>query len=40
MLLGSLGDVGVADQAAEKRGNLGPDVQFFLEEERGQEFKL
>lgn len=40
MLLGSLGDVGVADQAAEQRGNLGPDVQLFLKEERGEEVKL
>lgn len=31
MLLGSLGDVGVADQAAEQRGNLWPDVQLFLQ---------
>lgn len=35
MLLGSLGDVGVADQAAEQRGNLWPDVQLFLRETEG-----
>lgn len=35
MLLGSLGNVSVADQAAEQGGNLWPDVQLFLEEEEG-----
>lgn len=30
VLFGSLRDVGVVDQAAEQRGNLGPDVQLLL----------
>lgn len=34
MLLDSLRDVGVGDQAAEQRGNLRSDVHFLLEEKR------
>lgn len=35
MLLHSLCDVGVGDQTAEQRGNLGPDVHLLLEKRRG-----
>lgn len=34
VLLGSLTDVGVVDQAAEQRGNLWPDVQLLLKKEK------
>lgn len=40
MLLGTLGDVGVADQAAEQGGNLRPDVQLFLRKATEEEVKL
>lgn len=39
MLLCSLGDVGVADQAAEQRGNLRSNVQLLLEWGKGWEVK-
>lgn len=40
VLLRPLGDVGVADQAAEQRRDLRPDVQLFLEEEKKGEVVL
>lgn len=39
MLLGSLGDVCVVDQAAEKRGHLRSDVQLFLQKMKEREKK-
>lgn len=39
MLLGSLGDVGIGDQAAEQSRNLWTDVHLFLEVRKGEEFQ-